>query len=105
MDIKGIEKLVAHIRLTIIDDIKAFMNKHNTTEIKCNCSDTPVILSDLNDSCFSYTLDSVKLCDNEIVIYCSNCEDNDHFAIRGIDVETMLEVYKWLLDCESELFN
>lgn len=98
MDIKGMEKLVAHIRLSIKESLVNFMKEINTTELNCKDSDI-VVLSDLNEGSYSYTLDSIRLTsDNYIMVYCSNCEESQHFSILGLNVEIMLEIAKYVME-------
>ena len=91
------------LKSALWENIEKFMENHNCTELDVTeFSDTPVILEDLERSDYSYTMDRLTRCDNgNVRVECSNCEDNDSFAITILNTDTLIDIYEWLLDNEE----
>lgn len=87
--------------------IYEFMEKHNCKELDVTeFDDTPIILEDLERSDFTYTLDRLTYDGNDARVYCSNREDDDSFSVSILGIDTLTDLYEWLLDNEEFLtFN
>lgn len=104
--IEEFRKHCADIHLDIFNAIVSLMNKHNTNNVCCDLSDTPIIIFDSNCSDNIHTLDEIILCDNDNIKFgCSSCYSNSYVYINDLDIELLIEVYEWIVENENEIFN
>lgn len=87
-------------RQSIIDNVVNTMKKHNVEEIYCNFLNyTPLLIK-------SMTLDSISLTNkNEIKLWCSDEDENDYIFADELDIELLIEFYRWFIDYEDEIFR
>lgn len=90
------------LKIALFQGIAEFMEKHNCKELDVTeFDDTPIILEDLERSDFTYTLDRIVYNGANSRVYCSNCEDNDDFYITSLGIDTLTDLYEWLLENEE----
>lgn len=91
---------IKETRQSIIDNVVNTMKKHNVNEIYCNyLTNTPELIGLM-------TLDSICLTDkDEIKLWCSGEDENDYIFADDLDIELLMEFYKWFIDYEDELFE
>jgi hypothetical protein len=104
--IEEFRKHCADIRLDIFNAIVSLMNKHNTNNVNCDLSDTPIIIYDSYCEDNIHTLDEIVLCDNDYIKFGgSSCYSNTYVYMNDMDIELLIEVYEWLIKNEDEIFN
>ena len=93
-------KKIKETRQSIIDNVVNIMKKHNVEEIYCNFLNyTPLLIETM-------TLDSISLTNNDkIELWCSNETENDHIFAHHLDIELLIEFYRWFIDYEDEIFK
>jgi hypothetical protein len=97
-----VKRNLSKLRADLYANITDFMHKHNCKELDVTEFDsTPIILEDLERYDYSYTLDRITYNGANSRVYCSNCEDNDSFYITSLGIDTLTDLYEWLLDNEE----
>ena len=91
------------LKNALCSSITEFMEKHNCKELDVtDFDDTPIILEDLERSDFTYTLDRLTRCGNgNVRVECSNCEDDESFYLTTLGIDTLTDLYEWLLENEE----
>ena len=90
------------LKNALCSSITEFMEKHNCKELDVtDFDDTPIILEDLERSDFTYTLDRIVYNGVNSRVYCSNREDDDSFYITSLGIDTLTDLYEWLLENEE----
>ena len=102
MTLEEIRKKREELKNALCSSITEFMEKHNCKELDVtDFDDTPIILEDLERSDFTYTLDRIVYNDANSRVYCSNCDDDDSFYITSLGIDTLTDLYEWLLENEE----
>lgn len=100
--LEEIRKKREELKNALCSSITEFMEKHNCKELDVtDFDDTPIILEDLERSDFTYTLDRIVYNGVNSRVYCSNCEDDDSFYITSLGIDTLTDLYEWLLENEE----
>lgn len=100
--LEEIRKKREELKNALCSSITEFMEKHNCKELDVtDFDDTPIILEDLERSDFTYTLDRIVYNGANSRVYCSNCEDDDSFYITSLGIDTLTDLYEWLLENEE----
>lgn len=101
--VNEIRKDLCEVRTTICQSIAEFMEKHNCTELDVTDFDsTPVIMEDLEDCDYTYTMDRLTYDGNgNVEVHCSNSEDCESFYTTTLKTDVLIDVYEWLLENEE----
>ena len=101
--VNEIRKDLGEVRTTICQSIAEFMEKHNCTELDVTDFDsTPVIMEDLEDCDYTYTMDRLTYDGNgNVEVHCSNSEDCESFYTTTLKTDVLIDVYEWLLENEE----
>ena len=100
MNINGMEKMVAHIRMSVIEELRSFMLLNDKSEIDCSDSNIVLVTNFFKGSYSEYKLRGIvsNPCGKDIEVYYSDDDGVMHSSIRAFDVETTLEIAKWVID-------
>lgn len=101
--INEIREKQSELRTAIWQSIVEFMENHNCTELDVTEFDsTPVIIENFERCVYSYTMDRLTRCTNgNIRVECSNCEYSETLYASIISLDTLIDVYEWLLENED----
>lgn len=96
------------LRAEISNAIVTLICKHNTDrlEVFTDMGDLPIIVESFNDSMDTMTLDRLIVIDAEnFEVFCSNgYDETDAFLNKVISTDLLLDLYKWLVENENDLF-
>ncbi len=100
MNINGMEKMIAHIRMSVIEDLRSFMLLNDKSEIDCSDSKIVVVTNFFNGSYSEYKLSKIvsNPCGKDIEVYYSDDDGVMHSSIRAFSVETTLDIAKWVIE-------
>lgn len=102
------ENLLNGLRNEISCAIVALVSKHGVDKINIydEYEDKPIIVESFNDSNDTMTMESISIIDAEhFDVTCSNnYNDNDTFSNKVISTDLLLDLYKWLVENESDIF-
>ena len=105
------EKAIANFRneVKVLRDkienyLISLLETHDTNSVDCYvCEGCPVIIDGVtfDDDYSTYTLDRIVYNGVNSRVYCSNREDDDSFYITSLGIDTLTDLYEWLLENEE----
>lgn len=97
------------LRTEISIAITALIHKHLTDRVEVfdEFEDKPIIVESFNDSMDTMTLDKIVTIDSEFFeVFASNGYDvTESFSNKEISTDLLLDLYKWLVENEDDLFE
>lgn len=103
--INDIHKMRKAIRKNLI----SLMEHYRVEEVDCyEFDDCPIVINGTNDD-GTFTLDRITLPEINGTKYirfeCSSSCANDYVTPNSMDIESLIDVYVWIMANEEELFN
>lgn len=93
------------IKNEINSKLLELFKKYNVKNIYCGeMYSTPIVMYSTSADDI-YTLDDIIINDNIIKFDCGNSYSNDSVSLLDVDVELLIEIYKWIFDNEDNLLN